>query len=250
MISRTRASLLTTCLFLLLALAACSSVTAPKASTQQPTKATQNQTAYQTSPQMNQMQGNQSKNQGQMQKGQQKHKKGNGQQHNQGNGQQNQQYGNQNNGNQNNGGQNNGNQNNGGQNNGGQNNGGQNNGGKPTNIIVNVRQVTIQGQQVSVLTTFSGMTLYYSKADMPPNSNCTGSCAQTWMPLTTTGNVILATPFQGTISVHKTANGRQVEFNGSPLYTYVGDHAPGDVNGNGANNVWFPVVVILQRQHW
>ena len=33
----------------------------------------------------------------------------------------------------------------------------------------------------------------------------------------------------------------QATYNGHPLYHYSGDSAPGDVNGQGVNDVWFAV---------
>jgi hypothetical protein len=35
------------------------------------------------------------------------------------------------------------------------------------------------------------------------------------------------------------ANGSQVAYNGHPLYTYSGDSAPGQANGEGFGNIWF-----------
>ncbi len=32
---------------------------------------------------------------------------------------------------------------------------------------------------------------------------------------------------------------KQVAYNGSPLYRYTPDKAPGDTNGQGVGNVWF-----------
>jgi predicted lipoprotein with Yx(FWY)xxD motif len=35
------------------------------------------------------------------------------------------------------------------------------------------------------------------------------------------------------------ANGSQVEYNGHPLYTFSGDTAPGQTNGEGLFGMWF-----------
>jgi predicted lipoprotein with Yx(FWY)xxD motif len=43
------------------------------------------------------------------------------------------------------------------------------------------------------------------------------------------------------LSVLQGANGAQVEYNGHPLYTFVGDSAPGQTNGQGKGGVWFVV---------
>ena len=33
--------------------------------------------------------------------------------------------------------------------------------------------------------------------------------------------------------------GKQVAYNGRPLYFFAGDTAPGDTKGQGLNDVWF-----------
>jgi len=148
--------------------------------------------------------------------------------------------------------QTNGNQNN--QTNGNQNNhNNQGNGQMPaaiTNTLINTKQVNINGQMVSVLTTFNGMTLYERTSDPAPGSNCTGQCAQMWPPVLSSGTVISTAPIRGNLTVHMTGNGKQVEYNGHPLYTYSGDMAPGQTKGQGVGNVWQTISVALQPQHW
>ncbi len=43
----------------------------------------------------------------------------------------------------------------------------------------------------------------------------------------------------GTFSLMNDANGSQLAYNGHPLYTYSGDSAPGQANGQGIGKVWF-----------
>ena len=116
--------------------------------------------------------------------------------------------------------------------------------------LIGTKQVNINGQMVSVLTTFSGMALYERTSDPAPGSNCTGQCAQTWPPVLSSGTVISTAPISGNLTVHMTANGKQVEYNGHPLYTYSGDIAPGQTKGQGVGNVWQTVSVALQPLHW
>ncbi len=120
----------------------------------------------------------------------------------------------------------------------------------PTNTLISTKQVKVHAQLVTILTTFNGMTLYERTSDPAPGSNCTGQCAHLWPPLLSNGTVISTAPIGGNLMVHMTANGEQVEYNGHPLYTYSGDTAPGQTNGQGVGNVWQTISVALQRQHW
>jgi predicted lipoprotein with Yx(FWY)xxD motif len=120
----------------------------------------------------------------------------------------------------------------------------------PTNTLISTKQVNLHGQLVTVLTTFTGMTLYERTSDPAPGSNCAGQCAHMWPPLLSNGTVISTAPIGGNLTVHMTANGKQVEYNGHPLYTYSGDTAPGQTNGQGVGNIWQIFPVALQRQHW
>ncbi len=110
-----------------------------------------------------------------------------------------------------------------------------------SNALVKTASATVQGKSVTLLTNAQGMTLYYFTADSATTSACTGSCAQTWPPLLMTGSgtPASATSLPGTLSVQTTANGNQVEYNGHLLYTYSGDTAPGQTNGEGLFGKWF-----------
>jgi len=47
-------------------------------------------------------------------------------------------------------------------------------------------------------------------------------------------------------TIHRTDGSTQETYNGHPLYTYVGDSAPGQANGNNVNlngGLWHEVVV-------
>lgn len=116
--------------------------------------------------------------------------------------------------------------------------------------LIRTKQVKISGRRVTILTTFNGMTLYEHTTDHVPGSNCTGRCAHVWPPLLGKGTVINAASIKGKLTVYRTANGKQVEYNGHPLYTYSGDKAPGQTRGQGVGKVWYVVVVTLQRQHY
>jgi predicted lipoprotein with Yx(FWY)xxD motif len=120
----------------------------------------------------------------------------------------------------------------------------------PTRTLISTKQVNVHGHRETILTTFNGMTLYEHTTDRVPGSNCTGRCAHVWPPLLSKGMVISTALIRGKLTVHRTANGKQVEYNGHPLYTYSGDRAPGQTHGQGVGKVWYVVPIALQRQHY
>ena len=106
-------------------------------------------------------------------------------------------------------------------------------------------QVATDASFGTILTTDSGMALYTLDTDHNGQSTCHGACAAAWPPLTVAaGTVPTGGPgVTGTVGAAKQANGTfQVTYNGSPVYTFVGDTAPGQVTGNGVSG--FFVVVI------
>jgi len=98
---------------------------------------------------------------------------------------------------------------------------------------------------VTVLTNAKGLTVYTFAADSPGKSNCYGSCAAYWPPVT--GTPSAASGIAGTFGTTTRTDGtKQVTWNGHPLYTYVGDHGPGQANGNNLNingGLWKEVTV-------
>jgi len=120
----------------------------------------------------------------------------------------------------------------------------------PARTLISSKQVNVHGHMETILTTINGMTLYEHTTDRVPRSNCTGQCAHVWPPLLSKGMIISTARVKGKLTVHKTANGKQVEYNGHPLYTYSGDKAPGQTHGQGVGMVWYVVLIALQRQHY
>jgi predicted lipoprotein with Yx(FWY)xxD motif len=94
----------------------------------------------------------------------------------------------------------------------------------------------------TVLTNGKGFTLYSFAPDTSTKSNCNGACAKYWPPVK---GPATASGVKGTFATIKRSNGStQATFDGHPLYTYVGDTAPGQAKGNGLNlsgGVWHEV---------
>lgn len=84
-----------------------------------------------------------------------------------------------------------------------------------------------------ILTDGRGRTLYLFKKDTKGVSNCSGACATAWPPVTTRGTPVagagLTASLAGTIT--RADGTMQVTYGGNPLYRFVQDSAPGDVNG-------------------
>lgn len=92
-----------------------------------------------------------------------------------------------------------------------------------------------------VLVDGDGRALYLFEPDDAGESTCYDECAATWPPVTgpaTAGSGVDAT-LLGTTT--RTDGSVQVTYAGWPLYLFAGDDSPGDVNGQGVNDVWWVV---------
>ena len=114
-------------------------------------------------------------------------------------------------------------------------------GGSNSSAVIQTATVTLKGQSETVLTNAQGLTLYYFTADSATQSAVSGNLAQIWPPqlFTGSGEPTSSTPLAGKLSVQTDVNGNQVEYNGHPLYTFSGDSAPGQTNGEGITGMWF-----------
>jgi predicted lipoprotein with Yx(FWY)xxD motif len=83
----------------------------------------------------------------------------------------------------------------------------------------------------------SGRTVYLFEADKTRDSTCYNACAQAWPPMIGTGAPHAhngASPaLLGT--TRRTDGTTQVTYGGHPLYYFVGDRNPADVNGQDLN---------------
>lgn len=99
-----------------------------------------------------------------------------------------------------------------------------------------------------ILVSASGATLYRYSPDGTGASTCTGACASAWPPLTVPAGSTSPAAGSGVSSgdlgtITRTDGTIQVTFKKMPLYTYSGDAAPGQANGQGVGGVWSVVPV-------
>lgn len=94
----------------------------------------------------------------------------------------------------------------------------------------------------TILVGANGMTLYTFTNDTEGVSNCSGGCLSNWPAVTVESAeaLVTATNLPGVFTTFDRGDGTlQVAYNGWPLYTFGGDAARGEVNGDGAGNVWY-----------
>jgi predicted lipoprotein with Yx(FWY)xxD motif len=105
----------------------------------------------------------------------------------------------------------------------------------------------VDNQQIGTFVTDgAGRTLYRFDNDTnkPGKSNCNGSCATAWPPL------LIKSPgkiFPDGIDpkligyIERADHTCQVTINGWPVYYFIADSKPGDLNGQGVNGKWFAI---------
>ncbi len=123
-------------------------------------------------------------------------------------------------------------------------------GGNGSAAVISMTTVTVKGQSETVLTDGQGRTLYYFTADSATQSAVSSNLAKIWHPLlfTGSGGPTSSTSLTGKLNVLTDTNGNQVEYNGHPLYTFSGDTAPGQANGEGVAGMWYVVTPNLPVQ--
>jgi predicted lipoprotein with Yx(FWY)xxD motif len=87
----------------------------------------------------------------------------------------------------------------------------------------------------------NGMTVYLFGADSKNHATCDASCQNYWPP-TPAGK---ASGLAATVgSTALPGGGTTGTVGGWPVYTYIGDHKPGDVTGEGVNTyggIWYAI---------
>lgn len=96
---------------------------------------------------------------------------------------------------------------------------------------------THSGSMGAYLTDGSGHTLYLFAADHGGGSACSGACAAAWPPLTTKGKPVASGAAKAgkLATITRKDGATQVTYGGHALYTFTGDTAAGDTNGQGSN---------------
>jgi predicted lipoprotein with Yx(FWY)xxD motif len=93
---------------------------------------------------------------------------------------------------------------------------------------------TVRIGGMTVLANAKGLTLYWFAPDTATRSACYGTCAVYWPPVT--GPATAGPGVTGKLATIKRSDGSvQATYDGHPLYTYVGDSAAGQANGNNLN---------------
>jgi len=98
----------------------------------------------------------------------------------------------------------------------------------------------------TVLVNSKGRTLYMFVRDKRKKVTCVGSCAAAWPPvkLPKGAKAVAAGKVKAALlgSDKDPAGGRVVTYNKWPLYTYIGDTAPGQARGQALNlngGLWY-----------
>lgn len=92
-----------------------------------------------------------------------------------------------------------------------------------------------------ILVDQDGRTLYAFTKDKAGTSNCDADCIAVWPALTGSAKVTAGPGADTTLLAGADSAGGAVQasYGEWPLYYYVGDSSPGDVNGQGLDGEWF-----------
>jgi len=86
----------------------------------------------------------------------------------------------------------------------------------------------------AVLADKKGKTVYWFAKDTSAASACTGACATAWPPVLGMPEAASGSSLTGKFGTIRRSDGTvQATYNGHPLYTFEGDTAAGQANGNG-----------------
>jgi predicted lipoprotein with Yx(FWY)xxD motif len=88
-----------------------------------------------------------------------------------------------------------------------------------------------------ILVSPTGYTLYVLAADPPNKSTCYNACATNWPPLlvakgTQPAAAVPGVPGSFGVTI-RTDGSQQLTYDHAPLYTFILDKKPGDMNGQG-----------------
>ncbi len=97
-----------------------------------------------------------------------------------------------------------------------------------------------------ILNSSNHKTLYVFTEDSPGKSNCSGACAQNWLPVVVKkGSLTRPAGVTAKLGVtHRSDGALQLTVNQHPVYTFVGDTSPGVTSGQGldaSGGLWWIV---------
>lgn len=97
-----------------------------------------------------------------------------------------------------------------------------------------------------------GLTVYVFDKDKAGSgtSACAGQCLVNWPPVHSSAATPTANGVTGTLgTITATDGSTQITLNGLPLYHFKGDSAPGDVNGQAVQGIWWVVAPTGTAMH-
>jgi predicted lipoprotein with Yx(FWY)xxD motif len=95
-----------------------------------------------------------------------------------------------------------------------------------------------------------GMTVYVFDKDVAGSgsSACTGDCQKLWVAVPAASDQPVAVGITAPVGVITGAGGgEQITIGGLPVYTYTGDNAPGNTNGQLFKNLWHALTPAGQK---
>ncbi len=117
--------------------------------------------------------------------------------------------------------------------------------GASATVVVSTRSISGLG---TILVNSQGRTLYIFAPDNHSKVTCTGTCAVVWPPLKLPSGAkpVASGGVNASLlgSDPDPAGGQVVTYAGWPLYTYVGDTAPGTATGQALNlngGLWYVI---------
>ncbi|MER5502286.1 hypothetical protein ABT096_34560 [Streptomyces sp. NPDC002561] len=105
-------------------------------------------------------------------------------------------------------------------------------------------EITVADEELgSILVDGRGRTLYAFTKDKEATSNCDAECIAVWPALTSPSPATAGKGVEKSLlrEAKRSGGAVHVTYGGWPLYYYVGDMVPGDVNGQGLDGEWFAV---------
>jgi predicted lipoprotein with Yx(FWY)xxD motif len=118
----------------------------------------------------------------------------------------------------------------------------QTSGGSPNAIVKTASNSTLG----TILVDGQGITLYRLSGEQNGKFICTSSvCLSAWHPLTAPASGTPSGAVSSLGTVKRPGGTLQVTYKGAPLYTFTGDHQPGETKGEGIKDVgtWSAVTI-------